>query len=50
MFLIIIYRFKNRPGMSFDEVKAEPDQTFELTVDPEAHIEYATKYVCNYTI
>ncbi|KAI5743154.1 hypothetical protein M8J77_015135 [Diaphorina citri] len=32
--------FKNRPGMTFDDVNASPDQEFELNQDSDASIEY----------
>lgn len=37
--------YKNRPNMTFDDVGVEPDQTFEMTVDTNGTIEYATKVV-----
>lgn len=35
--------FKNRPFMTFDDAKAEPDQTFELHEDHDGTLEYSTK-------
>ncbi|XP_046545888.1 PITH domain-containing protein 1-like isoform X1 [Haliotis rubra] len=35
--------FKNRPGMTFDDVSIEAEQEYELHPDPEGMLEYATK-------
>ncbi|XP_046326654.1 PITH domain-containing protein 1-like [Haliotis cracherodii] len=35
--------FKNRPGMTFDDVNIEAEQEYELHPDPEGMLEYATK-------
>ena len=32
--------FKNRPNMSFDDVRAKPDQELDVHVDTEGAIEY----------
>ncbi|XP_044266130.1 PITH domain-containing protein CG6153 [Tribolium madens] len=37
--------FKNRPGMTFDDVNAVPDQEFQLHIDNSGLLEYATKVV-----
>ncbi|XP_037812228.1 PITH domain-containing protein GA19395 [Lucilia sericata] len=37
--------FKNRPAMTFDDVRGKADQEFELTRDSRAEIEYAPKVV-----
>ncbi|XP_065356801.1 PITH domain-containing protein GA19395 [Calliphora vicina] len=37
--------FKNRPAMTFDDVRGKADQEFELTRDCRAEIEYAPKVV-----
>nr|KAG5710366.1 hypothetical protein BaRGS_009082 [Batillaria attramentaria] len=36
-------RFKNRPGMTFDDTGLEPEQEFEMNPDPEGVLEYNTK-------
>jgi hypothetical protein len=44
IFCISLYsRFKNRPNMTFDDAAVEPDQVFELQVDCQGVLEYATK-------
>lgn len=37
--------FKNRPNMTFDDAKAEPDQKFSLVRDADGTVEYKTKIV-----
>jgi hypothetical protein len=41
--IIEICRFKNRPHMTFDDVRAQADQEFELARDPSVVLEYSTK-------
>ncbi|KAJ3654058.1 hypothetical protein Zmor_013272 [Zophobas morio] len=40
-----IRMFKNRPSMTFDDVGATADQEFQLHVDNQGTLEYATKIV-----
>ncbi|XP_071964313.1 PITH domain-containing protein 1-like [Antedon mediterranea] len=35
--------FKNRPHMTFDDARAEPDQVFEMQRDSAGDLEYSTK-------
>jgi hypothetical protein len=35
--------YKNRPGMTFDDTTAPPDQSFQLYEDRTGSTEYATK-------
>ncbi|XP_072169818.1 PITH domain-containing protein 1-like [Diadema setosum] len=35
--------YKNQPHMTFDDVRAEPDQLFEMHRDDRGELEYATK-------
>lgn len=37
------FRFKNRPGMTFDDVSVAADQEFQLHVDNLGTLEYSTK-------
>ena len=37
--------FKNRPHLTFDEVRGKPDQEFELVRDDSGAVEYPTKVV-----
>lgn len=37
--------FKNRPGMTFDDAKAQADQEFDVYRDPTGEFEYPTKVV-----
>ena len=41
----LLFRFKNRPKMTFDDVRGKADQEFELSRDCRAEIEYSPKYV-----
>ena len=38
-----IYRYKNRPNMTFDDTGAEADQTFEMQPDRQGILEYQTQ-------
>ena len=44
--VVLFYRYKNRPNMTFDDTGATPDQEFEMHPDTQGVLEYATKYVC----
>lgn len=39
----VFFRFKNRPGMTFDDVSVTADQEFQLHVDNLGTLEYSTK-------
>lgn len=38
-------RYKNIPQMSFDDTGKEPEQAFRLNRDPNAQLEYPTKWI-----
>lgn len=40
-----IYRYKNRPHMTFDDVAAPAEQEFDLHPDNTGTLEYSTKLV-----
>ncbi|KAK3089541.1 hypothetical protein FSP39_004413 [Pinctada imbricata] len=35
--------FKNRPNMTFDDARSQPDEEFEMHPDPEGVLQYSTK-------
>lgn len=44
LFLVLLHRYKNIPQMSFDDTGREPEQAFRLNRDPQAELEYPTKW------
>ena len=42
--LDLMFRYKNRPNMNFDDVNTEADQEFEVMRDPNGTLEYIIKY------
>ena len=41
--IYFINRYKNHESMTFDDTRAEPEQTFEMQPDVTGRIEYCTK-------
>lgn len=43
--MLNIFRFKNRPKMTFDDTSVTADQEFELHPDATGTLEYSTTWV-----